>query len=126
MQTAILRHMEQKNEQPEKEARYRAANDDIRLVRNELNKLSLSMGEMLVAIKGNDLGTTGLVGQIKEFKQRLDAFEERLDGAEQSARDAQLQADKKQFYLIIIWGVIGSAAGVIFASIIYHFFPKSK
>jgi predicted nucleic acid-binding Zn-ribbon protein len=110
----------------EKEKRYRNSQDDIKVMRSELNKLTGSVGDLVVAIKGNDLGTEGMLGQMKRIQEKVAAFEDRLDAAELAAKEATIEAAKKQFYLMIIWGLVGTVLGTIFMSVINHLFNTKK
>ena len=133
-------NQEESQERTEQDRRYRGSQDDNRVMRSQFDRLIGEVGEMrgsldkmTVAITGDNIGNEGIVPQMKAFKARLDFFEERLDLAEmtakQAAADAEVKAakikadaDKKQFYLAVIWTLIGVVATGIFMSIMNHFF----
>lgn len=109
----------------DQEDRYRHSQDDVKMMRTELNKLTGSVGELVVAIKGDDMGTTeGIVGRIKAMESKIHEFEDRLDATEMEAKEAKLEAAKRQFYLMVIWGLTGTVVGTIFMSVINHLFKK--
>jgi chromosome segregation ATPase len=108
----------------DQEERYRQSQDDVKMMRAELNKLTGSVGDLVVAIKGNDMGTEGILGRIKAMENKLHEFEDRLDATEMEAKEAKLEAAKRQFYLMIIWGLTGTVVGTIFMSVINHIFKK--
>lgn len=122
----ILKSVPMGTEFDSREERYRASIDDTKKMRELMDIMAGKIGEMMIAIKGNDMGTEGLVGQIKAIRMEQEAMKKRLDEIEVKAEQAKLEVAKKQFYLLVIWGLIGAVAATVFMTILNHFFPVLK
>lgn len=99
----------------EKEDRYRASIDDTKQMRQQLDILAGRVGDLVTAIKGNDMGTEGVVGQIKAIRMEQDHLKKRLDDMEQSTA-------KKNAYIVVAVGTVGLFLGTIAKIIIDHLF----
>lgn len=118
MQAAIL-HMnhEETKERDGREDRYRGTQDDISIIRKELNKLTGAVGELVTAFKGNDLGTEGMVAQVRSVIEEQAKLKERLDDIERIAKT-------NQKYLFAFIGTVGVVLGSVVKTIIDHLFNK--
>jgi hypothetical protein len=111
METAILLQMNH-------EEQYNGPNRDLRDIKIQIDKLTgvvgdmgVSVSDMVTAFRGNDLGTEGIVAQMKTVVDEQRKLRLRLDALE-------LETAKKQFYLLAFVGTLGVVAGGIIRSII--------
>jgi hypothetical protein len=116
---AILYQMnhEESKERDDREERYRGSQDDISIIRKELNKLTGEVGKLVTAFKGNDLGTEGMVAQVRSVIEEQATLKSRLDDIERVAR-------LNQKYLFAFIGTLGVVLGTIAKTIIDHLFTK--
>lgn len=119
MQTAILRHMneEESTERNSREERYIGTQGDISSIKKQLDKLTGIVGELVTAFKGNDLGTEGMVAQVRSVVEEQIALKARLDDLERIAK-------MNQKYLFAFIGTVGMVLGGVVKSIIDHLFKK--
>lgn len=117
--TAILYHMnqEESNEREAREERYRGSQEDIMIIRKELNKLTGEVGKLVTAFKGNDLGTEGMVAQVRQVIEEQAKMKRRLDEIERIAKI-------NQKYLFAFIGTLGVVLGSIAKTVIDHLFTK--
>lgn len=78
-----------------------------------VGNLDDKVSEMVTAFKGNELGTEGIVPQMKKVMEEQKALRIRLDALE-------LETSKKQFYLIAFF----AALGVVLGTLIDRLFKK--
>lgn len=118
---AILYQMnhEESQERNVREERYKGSQDDIAIIRKELNKLTGAVGELVTAFKGNDLGTEGMVAQVRSVIEEQATLKSRLDDIERIAR-------LNQKYLFAFIGTLGIVLGTIAKTIIDHLFTIKK
>lgn len=124
---------QESHEKNEQDRRYRGSQDDISIMRKQLERLAGNVGDMsnqyrelIVAIRGNDLGTDGIVGQIKQMREKIDEFEERLNLAETKAVQEKAEADKQRFKVTAVWILLGSLATLIGKWILDHLFSSKS
>lgn len=110
-------NQEETNERDAREERYRGSQDDILIIRKELNKLTGAVGELVTAFKGNDLGTEGMVAQVRDLIDEQAKLKERLDDIERIAK-------MNQKYLFAFIGTLGVVLGSVVKTIIDHLFKK--
>ena len=114
---------QQQEEKSERDERYKLSRDDTREMRNLLDRLIGEVGDLMVAIKGNDLGTEGIVGQLKSMKTKIEEFEARLN-------HIQSQAKLERFKMATIWSLLGALGMSLLYWIMEHVFggtaPKIK
>jgi hypothetical protein len=110
---------EESQERDEREERYRGSQDDISVIRKELNKLTGAVGELVVALKGNDFGTDGLIIRVREIEDETDKMKKRIDQIE-------LVAKGKELHLRIIWGLVCFILGTAFVELLRYFSPVYK
>jgi hypothetical protein len=119
MQTATILHMnhEESQERDAREERYRGSQDDISIIRRELNKLTGEVGKLVTAFKGDDLGREGMVAQVRTIIEEHVKLKTRLDDIERVAR-------LNQKYLFAFIGTLGVVLGTVAKIIIDHLFTK--
>lgn len=115
---------EENKDRADQDRRYRESQSDIKQMRGQMDKLVGAVGEITVAIVGNEMGSEGIISRQKTMNERLDTFELRLDAMEEVAREAKLAADKRQFYLITIFTLVGVILGSAMNAIFNHFSKK--
>lgn len=108
---------EETKERDHREDRYKGTQDDISIIRKELNKLTGAVGDLVTAFKGNDLGTEGMVAQVKSVIEEQANLKSRLDDIERIAK-------MNQKYLFAFVGAVGVALGTVGKTIIDHLFNK--
>lgn len=108
-------------------------NDEQKNMYRQVEKLALQIGELVTAIKGNDMGTLGVIGQLRQLDGRMDSLDlridtidERIDKVERAADQARVELARRQLYLNVIWGLLGVVGGTIFMTIINHLSPIIK
>lgn len=116
---ALILHMnhEETREREDREERYKGSQDDIAIIRKELNKLTGAVGDLVTAFKGNDLGTEGMVAQVRSVIEEQATLKSRLDDIERVAR-------LNQKYLFAFIGTLGVVLGTIVKIVIDHLFTK--
>lgn len=108
------------------EERYKDAMDDAKRMRHQLDILTGKVGDLVTAIKGNDLGTEGVVGQIKALRVQIEAIEVRLEAVEQRAAEARAEARMRQRYMKMAYSAAGALVLVIIKFLIDRFVPVIK
>jgi regulator of replication initiation timing len=111
----ILKSVPMSDHNENREQHYKDSLNDARRMREQLDILSGKVGELVTAIKGNDMGTEGVVGQIKTLRAEQELLKKRLDDIEQSTA-------KKNAYLGVAIGTVGLFLGTIIKVIIDHLF----
>lgn len=106
-------------EKNDRESRYRDNQDDVRIMRQELNKLSGAVGDLVDCLKGNDFGEDGLVKQFKALKDETYRLKGRLDAIELSAK-----VNQKAWRIVYI--LLGTVGGTVLKIIIDHLIPVKK
>ena len=99
------------------EERYRYSQDDITVIRKEVNKLTQVVGDLTDAIRGNDLGNKG-------FVVRLEAVEKMAETLTKKINDIVANAKSRDTYVKIIWGLICFVIGTIFMVIVNKLVPS--
>lgn len=117
-------NQEENTERDEREERHTGTQRDIKSIRLQIDRLTGEVGklvvgqtEMVTAIKGNDMGTEGIVNQVLEFKKELKELKERVDNME-------LAAKKKEMYIVAFFAACGVVLGTIIKTVIDHAFKK--
>lgn len=107
-----------------REERYRDSQDDVSNIRKELHKLIAKTGDLDVkieklttALTGNDLGTDGLVAQVRENVEQLMELSRRVENIERSAK-------LNQKYFMAFIGSIGVVLGTLIKIAIDRIFKK--
>jgi hypothetical protein len=116
---AIPMNKEENAERQEREGRYRESQDDISIIRREVNKLTGVVGELMVAIKGNDMGTEGMAKQIREIKEIADTLSDRVKDLEDKERFRE-----KAWRVVFL--LVGTVAGTYIKTIIDRLIPLKK
>lgn len=111
----LLMSHEENEEKQERDERYKLSQGDARFMRERLDQVQASIGELMVAVKGNDLGTEGLVGQIKRMKQTVEEFDKRLEKIE---RDGY----KEKFRMAMVFTLLGALGTSLIEWILEHLF----
>jgi len=109
--------LEESQERDDREERYRGSQDDIYIIRKELNKLTSEVGKLVTAFKGDDLGREGMVAQVRAIIEEHVKLKSRLDDIERVAR-------LNQKYLFAFIGTLGVVLGTIAKTVIDHLFIK--
>ena len=107
----ILPIMDQKNEE-----KYRYSNDDMTVIRKEVNKLTQVVGDLTDAIRGNNLGNKGFIVRLEAVEQMAETLTKRLNEIVASAKS-------RETYIRIIWGMICFVVGTVFMVIINKLVP---
>ena len=100
----------------EKERRYAVTQDDIRIIRKELNVLTGQVGklftaneQLLMAIRGDaSMGHEGMIKRVESFKDDLDSMRLQIIEIKDEVGDLHVKTDKKvsQSGIIISLGSI--------------------
>ena len=121
-----IMNQEENAERDQREERYRVSQDDVSIIRKEVNKLTQSVGELTQAVRdqsqallGNEFGGKGLV-------ERVDAVEEMAKALTKKLEDIIAHAKSRETYVRIIWGLICFVVGTIFVAIIDRLIPSVK
>lgn len=119
MQTATILQMnqEESTERDEREERHTGTQRDIKSIKLQVDKLSGAVGELVVALKGNEFGTEGMVVRVQQIEQQQNLLNKRLD-------ELELAAKKKEMYIVAFFTACGVVIGTIIKSIIDHAFKK--
>lgn len=104
------------SENEERENRYRISQDDTALIRREVNKLTIVVGDLAQALRGNDLGNIGLIGRLEVVEAAQKALYKRLEDVIQHAKS-------RETYIRIIWGLICFVVGTVFMVILNRIVP---
>jgi hypothetical protein len=115
MQAATILHMNHE-ENNEREERYRASQDDVSIIRKELNKLTKAVGDLADSLRGDDLGNKGLVFRIEQVEKTADDLKKRIE-------DVIQRAKSRETYVRIIWGLICFVVGTVFMVILNRLIP---
>jgi hypothetical protein len=84
----------------------------------DFNDLKQTVDKIYYAVVGNELlKDGGMIGQLGVIVVRIDKHEERLDALEK-------KNIKLSIYQKIMWGGLGTAAGVLFAFLLEVFSKK--
>lgn len=125
MSTATLLYMSHEEEN-EREERYRISQDDVSIIRKEVNKLTQVVGDLTQAvrdqsqaIKGNEFGGKGLA-------ERVDDVEIIALGLTKKIEEIIAHAKSRETYVRIIWGLICFVIGTVFVAIIDRLIPSVK
>ncbi|HSY77039.1 MAG TPA: hypothetical protein VK890_09300 [Bacteroidia bacterium] len=114
-----IMNQEESIERDQREERYRGSQDDIHIIRHELNKLSGAVGELVVALRGNDFGSDGLIARVKEIEVETDKMKKRVDQIE-------LVAKGRELHVRIIWGLVCFILGTAFVEFLRYLSPVYK
>jgi len=121
----IMNH-EENTERSEREERYRISQDDVSIIRKEVNMLTGAVGDLktetikvVEALQGNKFGNKGLIERIDTVESMAKALEKRLE-------DVIAHAKSRETYVRIIWGLICFVVGTIFVAIIDRLIPPGK
>ena len=106
MEAILLQMSEQTNEGQ----RHLDYQHDIREMRRQMDKLSGTIGELVTAFKGNDLGTDGIVATVARLEAEQEKLNDRLDKME-------MATGKKQMYLAAVLVMAGAIIGAILKSV---------
>jgi len=109
----------EQSENQEREERYRVSQDDVAIIRKEVNKLTQVVGDLTQAIRGNDFGNDGLLNRLEKVEETADALKNRIEDVIQHAKS-------RETYVRIIWGLICFVVGTIFVAIIDRLIPAAK
>ena len=116
-------NQEEENEKIGKEERYERSQDSIEQINRKIDRLTGVTGDLVTAIRGNDLGTPGIVGQIKDMKADLRKAWERQDDFDDRLSDLSIKMGSRDTQMRIIWGLACSlGTGLIF--FIVQYFKK--
>lgn len=125
MQPAIILQMSQEEKQDTVDERHGGSQRDIKDIKYQVDKLTGKVGEMMIevgklttAFTGNDLGTEGLIEQMRRVVTEQIALKKRLD-------DLEMTTAKKQMYLLAFVGTLGIVVGTLITEIIKSIF-KTK
>lgn len=110
---AIPMNQEESAKRQEQDERYRGSQDDISIIRKELNKLTGAVGEMVDCLKGNEFGQEGLVKQARELKIAFDTMNARVTNLE----NAEKFREKA-------WRIVFLLMGTILGSLMKSFFDR--
>jgi hypothetical protein len=121
-----IMNQQENAERSERDERYRVSQDDVSIIRKEVNKLTQVVGDLTqavrdqsLAIKGNEFGGKGLA-------ERLDDVEEMANNLTKKIEDVVAHAKSRETYVRIIWGLICFVVGTIFVAIIDRIIPTGK
>jgi hypothetical protein len=112
----IMNHEE---DNTQREERYRISQDDVSIIRKEVNKLTQVVGDLTQAIRGNDFGNDGLLKRLETVEETADMLKKRIEDVVQHAKS-------RETYVRIIWGLICFVFGTIFVAIIDRLIPSKK
>jgi hypothetical protein len=128
----IMNH-EENTERQEREERYRLSQDDVSIIRKEVNQLTGAVGEMkgevtkvVEAIQGNKYGNKGLLERIDGVEHLGNSLSKRIDEVNKRIEDVVSHAKSRETYVRIIWGLICFVVGTIFVAIIDRLIPSVK
>lgn len=114
------------SEKSEREERYRVSQDDVAIIRKEVNKLTQVVGDLTQAVRdqsqalrGNEFGGKGLVERVDDVERIALALTKKLE-------DIIAHAKSRETYIRIIWGLICFVVGTIFVAIIDRLIPAVK
>jgi len=117
----------------EREERYRVSQDDVSVIRKEVNKLTQVVGELAneqrdlaQSLRGNNLGNKGLINRIEIGEQTINEVKESVDGLTKRLDKIVAEAKSRETYVRIIWGLICFVVGTIFVAIIDRLIPSGK
>jgi regulator of replication initiation timing len=123
----ISMNTQEQSEKNEREERYRVSQDDVSVIRKEVNKLTEAVGDlkqetqkMVEALQGNKYGNKGILERLVAVEQTAKALEDKVE-------DVILKAKSRETYVRIIWGLIcalGSMAVTVIIERIWS--PKGK
>lgn len=97
-------NQEETNESQKREGRYRESQDDTKIMRKQLEGISANVGEIMIALKGNDLGSDGLIKRVAAMEKVIKDLTDQLD-------DITVKADKRLNLLLIICTMGGTFMG---------------
>lgn len=122
----ISMNPQEQAEKSERDERYRVSQDDVSVIRKEVNKLTEVVGDlkqetlkMVEALQGNKYGNKGIL-------ERLEAVEVTAKSLEDKVEDVISHAKSRETYVRIIWGLICFVVGTIFVAIIDRLIPSGK
>lgn len=95
----------------EQEENWHFSSDNIRKMKLQLDKLSGFIGDLVEAIKGNDLGHEGLLSRLSKVEDTLHIMDQRL-------KEMEVSAKKREFYLLTIFTLLGALMGMAVKAII--------
>ena len=123
---AILYQMNQEetSEREQREGRYKESQDDVSVIRKELNKLTSAVGELVTAFRGNDLGTEGIISEVRKLVADQLLMEKRFDKLEKRFEGIQGMAKTNQRYIMGFIAAIAAIIGAVGKSFIDHFSKK--
>lgn len=84
-------------------------------------KLAAAVGEILTSIRGNDLGTKGLVDQVNELRQAQEEIITRLDKIEVKQQQIEFSEKIKSRYRNAIYALAGGLLVHFIESALQHF-----
>ena len=115
--------------QEEKSQRYRDSIDDGKIVRQQIDKLIASVGELRTtvgelrtSISGNDLGTEGLVDDVRDLRNQQNVFQDRLNKFEVKFNEIIVNEKAKARQTKLMYLLAGSAITGIIHEVVQHFF----
>lgn len=121
-----IMNLQENAERSEREERYKVSQDDVSIIRKEVNLLTSAVGDlkqetlkMVEALQGNKYGNKGIL-------ERLEAVEATAKSLEGKVEDVITHAKSRETYVRIIWGLICFVVGTIFVAIIDRLIPASK
>jgi len=122
----ISMNPQEQADKSERDERYRVSQDDVSVIRKEVNKLTEAVGDlkqetqkMVEALQGNKYGNKGIL-------ERLEAVEVTAKALENKVEDVIQHAKSRETYVRIIWGLICFVVGTIFVAIIDRLIPSAK
>jgi hypothetical protein len=129
----ISMNTQEQSEKNEREERYRVSQDDVSVIRKEVNKLTQVVGELAneqrdlaQSLRGNNLGNKGLINRIEIGEQTINEVKESVDGLTKRLDKIVAEAKSRETYVRIIWGLICFVVGTIFVAIIDRLIPSAK
>lgn len=116
-------NQEEEDEKIGKEERYERSQDSIEQINRKIDRLTGVTGDLVTAIRGNDLGTPGIVGQIKDMKADFRKMWERQNNTDDDIKDLKLKMNSRDTHMRIIWG-LACALGTAFLFWLTNYFKK--
>lgn len=88
-----------------REKRYEESQDNIRLMRKELDRNLKANGDVLNALKGDGLGNPGMISRVETLEEKFSELKDTMD-------DLLVKTNKKQTQLNVIIGMGGVFVGI--------------
>jgi hypothetical protein len=126
-------NQEENTERSEREERYRISQDDVSIIRKEVNLLTSAVGDLKIettkvveAIQGNKFGNKGLIERITQVEQMGVTLNTRVEEVNARIEKIIANAKSRETYVRIIWGLICFVVGTLFVAVIDRIIPSSK